>query len=428
MGSKGLKPPMFAILLLPTLLLLATACGESTIATDATGDLPTAVAESAEREAPPTDTIEVSAAGAALETWGGGLDPQAVVAAQGMVLNRIYTELLPSVVHIDTYRRVDSQAFGGLPFSTSPDAGPQTLPDRFVLGEGSGFVWSDDGYIVTNFHVVAGADRLMVTFHDGAIIEADLLGGDADSDLAVLRLTEPKNGMTAARLGDSADAEVGQLVAAIGSPFGREFTLTSGIVSASGRSLPAGNLGFSLAGVIQTDAAINPGSSGGPLLDMYGNVIGINARIASSSGANAGVGFAVPINAAKVIVPSLIEGGEYSYSWLGIRGTLLNAEIADEMSLPSDTRGVLVVEAIEDGPAANAGMRGVSGANSVDGDIIVSIDGIDVEAMDDIISHLLEQTVPGDTVTLGVLRDRSGTPMEIEATLGIRPQSDQQVQ
>ena len=428
MRPNGLKLPMFAILMLPALLVLAAACGESTEATDAGGDLSAAVADSAQREAPPTDTVEVSTAGAALETWGGGLDPQAVVAAQGAVLNRIYTELLPSVVHIATYRRVDSQTFSGLPFSTSPDAGPQTLPDRFVLGEGSGFVWSDEGLIVTSFHVVDGADRLTVTFHNGDVVEAELLGGDSDSDLAVLKLTEPRNGMGAARLGDSAEAEVGQLVAAIGSPFGREFTLTSGIISASGRSLPAGTLGFSLAGVIQTDAAINPGSSGGPLLDMYGNVIGINARIASSSGANAGVGFAVPINAAKVIVPNLIESGEYSYSWLGIRGTLVNAEIADEMSLPADTRGVLIVEAIEDGPAAGAGMRGVSGANSLDGDIIVSIDGNDVEAMDDIISYLLEETVPGDTVTIGVIRDGSDTPLEMQATLGTRPRSEQPAQ
>ncbi len=426
MRTTGLRLPKLVLLLLPALLLLAAAaCGGTSGTPD--GDLPAAVAESVEREAPAADTIEVSNAGAPLETWGGTLDPQAVVAAQGVVLNRIYTELLPSIVHIDTYRRVTTPSPSGLPFSTSPDVGPvgpQVLPDRFVLGEGSGFVWSDDGHIVTSYHVVADADRLMVTFHDGAIVEAELLGGDPDSDLAVLRLTEPKTELGAARLGDSAAVEVGQLVAAIGSPFGREFTLTSGIISAAGRSLPAGNLGFSLAGVLQTDAAINPGSSGGPLLDMYGNVIGINARIASSSGVSAGVGFAVPINAAKVIIPSLMREGEYAYSWLGIRGTLVTSAIADEMSLPSDTRGVLVIETIEDGPADGAGMRGVSGADSLDGDIIVAIDGKVVEAMNDIISYLLEQTAPGETVTLGVMRDGSDSQVDLEVVLGTRPRSD----
>ncbi len=427
MRTTGLKLPTLAMLLLPALLLVAVAaCSETSEGPGAAGDMPAAVADSAGREAPPADTIEVSSAGAPLETWGGALDPQAVVAAQGVVLNRIYTELLPSIVHIDTYRRVTTASPGGLPFSTSPDVGPvgpQVLPDRFVLGEGSGFVWSEDGHIVTSYHVVADADRLTVTFHDGAVVEAELLGGDPDSDLAVLRLAEPRTDLGAARLGDSAAVEVGQLVAAIGSPFGREFTLTSGIISAAGRSLPAGDLGFSLAGVLQTDAAINPGSSGGPLLDMYGNVIGINARIASSSGVSAGVGFAVPINAAKVIIPSLMRGGEYSYSWLGIRGTLVTPAIADEMSLPSDTRGVLVIEAIKDGPAKVAGMRGVSGADSVDGDIIVAIDGKVVEAMDDIISYLLERTTPGETVTLGVMRDGSDGQMEIEVVLGTRPRS-----
>ena len=425
MRTTGLKLPILAMLLLAALLVLATtACGATSEATEAGEDVPAAVAQSADREAPPTDTIEVSNAGAPLETWGGALDPQAVVAAQGVVLNRIYNQLLPSVVHIDTYRRVDSATFGGFPFSTSPGAGPQTLPDRFVLGEGSGFVWSEDGHIVTSYHVVEGADRLTVTFHDGAIVEAELLGGDPDSDLAVLRLTEPRTEIGAARLGDSAAVEVGQLVAAIGSPFGREFTLTSGIISAAGRSLPAGNLGFSLAGVIQTDAAINPGSSGGPLLDMYGNVIGINARIASSSGVSAGVGFAVPINAAKVIIPSLMREGEYAYSWLGIRGTLVSASIADEIGLPSDIRGVLVIEAIEDGPASGAGMRGVSSRESLDGDIIVAINGNVVEAMDDIIAYLLEQTAPGDTVTLGIIRDGSGSPLDMDVVLGTRPSGD----
>ena len=423
MRTTGLKLPPLAMLLLPALLLLAAAsCGETS--GTPSGDLPAAVAESAEREVPATDTIEVSNAGAPLETWGGAMDPQAVVAAQGLVLNRIYRELLPSVVHIDVFTRVETSAPGGLPFSTSPDVGPQTPPDRFVLGEGSGFVWSEDGHIVTSYHVVANADRLTVTFHDGAVVEAELLGGDPDSDLAVLSLAEPKADLGAARLGDSAAVEVGQLVAAIGSPFGREFTLTSGIISAAGRSLPAGNLGFSLAGVIQTDAAINPGSSGGPLLDMYGNVIGINARIASSSGVSAGVGFAVPINAAKAIIPSLMGEGEYAYSWLGIRGTLVTPAIADEMSLPSDTRGVLVMEAIEDGPADGAGMRGVTGADSLDGDIIVAIDGNAIEAMDDIISYLLEQTAPGDIVTLGVMRDGSDSRVDLEVVLGTRPRSD----
>ena len=419
------KLPKLLLLFLPVLLVLAAACGGPADTSDDGADgLSTAVAEATEQQAPPRDTIAIGNAGVELQEWGAGaaLDPAAVVAAHGAVLNRIYTQSLPAVVHIDAYTPVSGSAFGFLPPSTGGDAGPQQPPSQFVRGEGSGFVWSDEGHVVTSYHVVDGAARVTVTFHDGAVIEAELLGGDVDSDLAVLKLSEPRGELAAVSLGDSDDAQVGELVAAIGSPFGREFTLTSGIVSAAGRTLPAGNLGFSLTGVIQTDAAINPGSSGGPLLDMNGGVIGINARIASASGVSAGVGFAVPVNAAKVIIPSLIKTGEYSYSWLGIRGAHVTPQLADEMDLPADTRGVLVVEAIEGGPASKAGMSGVSGG-SLDGDIIVAIDGRPVEGMDDIISYLLVHTAPGDTVRLEVMRD--GERVSMEATLGERPRAGQ---
>ena len=409
-------------LLLPALLALAAACGGSAGTSDGGGGGLSVVADAAERQTPPTDTIAVSNAGVELQEWGAGaaLDPAEVVAAHGVVLNRIYNRLLPAVVHIDSYTLVTGSPFGFMPPSSGGDAGPQQFPSQFVRGEGSGFVWSEDGHIVTSHHVVAGATRVTVTFHDGAIIEAEVLGGDVDSDLAVLKLAEPRGDLAAVSLGDSDDAKVGELVAAIGSPFGREFTLTSGIVSAAGRTLPAGNLGFSLTGVIQTDAAINPGSSGGPLLDMNGGVIGINARIASSSGVSAGVGFAVPVNAAKVIIPSLIAKGEYSYSWLGIRGAHVTPQIAGEMELPEDTRGVLVVETIAGGPAAKAGMRGAS-SDSLDGDVIVAIDGNPVVAMDDIIGYLLIHTAPGDAVTLEVIRDGRDTRVRMKATLGERP-------
>ena len=214
---------------------------------------------------------------------------------------------------------------------------------------------------------------------------------------------------------------------AIGNPFGQEFTTTTGIVSAVGRTIRGGNTQFSIPQVIQTDAAINPGNSGGPLLDRLGRVIGINTQIISRTGASTGIGFAVPINAAKQVIPELIEHGEFAYAWLGISGNTVRREILELMDLPSETRGALVIDLARSGPAETAGLAGASrteetaiGLAPVGGDIIVGIDGSPIKSMDDLITYLIENTRPGDRIAVDVIRD-GGEAATIEVVLGTRP-------
>ncbi len=367
-----------------------------------------------------------SQAGSAPGQVAQPLGPDDIVAAQEQVLSRIHEQALPSVVHIRVTQQVQSDTSGrgfDLPFEFG-------LPRQFFQeGEGSGFVWDDQGHVVTNHHVVAGADRVTLIFADGTMSEARVVGSDPDSDLAVLEADLEPDRMRPAALGDSAQVKVGQMVAAIGNPFGQEFTMTSGIVSAVGRTISSGASQFSIPLVIQTDAAINPGNSGGPLLDRQGRVIGINTQIVSRSGASAGIGFAVPINMAKKVIPELIADGSYEYAWLGIQGTTLTPDIAEAMGLPTDTRGALVIEVVEGSPAAAADLRGsdrtarINGIEGeVGGDVITAINGTAIRTMDDLIAYLIEQTRPGDQVTLNVLRD-GGQQTQVAVTLGTRPQS-----
>jgi 2-alkenal reductase len=356
------------------------------------------------------------------------LDANAIVAANEEVLSGIYERVVPGVVHIRVRQRVQSPT-SGRDFGLPPGF-DQQFPGRpsepFSEGEGSGFVWSADGYIVTNQHVIENADRVTVTFADGLELDATVLGSDADSDLAVLKVDVPASGLTAVELGDSDKVRVGQLVAAIGNPFGQEFTLTTGIVSALGRTIQ-GNSRFSIPQVIQTDAAINPGNSGGPLLDRLGRVVAINSQIVSRSGASAGVGFALPINFAKRVVPVLIERGRYDYSFLGMTGASLDRNLAKAMELPDGTRGALVIGLAEGGPADVAGLVAVSGTREVegievplDGDVIVAIDGVAVRDMSDLIIYLNRSTQPGDRVSLDVVRI-GGESDQVEVNLGTRP-------
>ena len=222
-------------------------------------------------------------------------------------------------------------------------------------GTGSGFVLDTDGHIVTNNHVVENARRIMVTFADDTTAEAQVVGTDPDSDLAVIQVDVPASDLQPVELGDSDTLRVGQRAIAVGNPFGFEQTMTTGIVSALGRVIRQES-GFSLPQLIQTDAAINPGNSGGPLLDSQGQVIGVNTLIFSESGSNSGVGFAVPVNAVKRVVPSLIAIGRYADPWLGIQGGSLTPLIAEALDLPVD-RGVLIQVVIPDGPAESAGLQ-----------------------------------------------------------------------
>jgi 2-alkenal reductase len=379
----------------------------------------------------PAATVQDTAASAVSLSETAALDdPVSVVAAHEEVLAGIYQRVLPSVVHI---RVVQSAAVNqpfplpDLPFE-HPDL-PQ-LPDQGMpfrqQGEGSGFVWDAEGHIVTNNHVVADADRVTVYFADGTITEAEVLGTDPNADLAVIKVSLPADRLVPVQAGDSGKLRVGQMAVAIGNPFGLENTMTYGIVSALGRTIASGLSQFSIPEVIQTDAPINPGNSGGPLLDRAGQVIGINTQIVSDSGSNSGIGFAVPINIARRVVPALIAEGRYDYAWLGISGQSLQPEIASLMDLPADTRGALIMETAEDGPAARAGLRGSEQQAKLDGievpvggDVIVSIDGLTVESMDDLIAYLVDQTAPGDEVRIEVLRD--GKSRTVEVTLGTRP-------
>ena len=343
------------------------------------------------------------------------IDAYDVVAAYEEVLGAIYTSVLPSVVQIKVEKNVVQQGFFGI----------QQTP---VPSEGSGFVWSEEGHVVTNHHVVEGADSVNVVFADGSEFEADVLGSDPDADLAVLKIDAPKDSLQAVVLGDSGELKVGQMAVAIGSPFGQEFSMTKGIISALGRSVPSASGNFSNPQIIQTDAPINPGNSGGPLLDWKGSVIGINSQIASSSGDNAGVGFAVPINTAKRVVPELIANGKYEYAYLGVTVTSLTPRLAEAIGLPEDTLGALVVGLVDDSPAEEAGLLGSSETKTMDGvdypvggDVITGIDGAPVEGMNDLIAYMAENNRPGDKVTLDVLRD-GGNHVEINVTLSARPE------
>ena len=294
-------------------------------------------------------------------------------------------------------------------------------------GSGSGLVYDREGHIVTNAHVVRNANLIRVYFSDDTIAQADVLGIDPDADLAVLQVNVPDEILVPAEMGSSAGLQVGQLAIAIGNPYGYERTLTVGFISALGRVLRQES-GFSIAEVIQTDAAINPGNSGGPLLDSAGRVIGINSyyRPSSPTGGSAGIGFAVPVDQVKLVVPELIAHGRYGHPWLGISGYALRPELVGALDLPVE-RGALVTETIPDGPSDRAGVRG--GTREVEilgypepvragGDIIVAIDGIPVGGMDDIITYL-QQTRVGQQVTLTLIRD--GQELTLPVELGERP-------
>lgn len=359
-----------------------------------------------------------------------------LVAAYEQAMIDLYQKSLPAVVNIRVTQKIDRSLnnehpfqffgpFGSTPFDRLPL--PQTPEEFYNQGQGSGFVWDDEGHIVTNYHVVENASRVEVVFADDTIVEAEVLGVDPDADLAVLQVDLPANALKPATLGDSDTLQVGQVVVAIGNPFGQEFTMTSGIVSAVGRTIRSGNSPFSIPQVIQTDAAINPGNSGGPLLNRHGEVIGINSQIISRSGANAGVGFAIPINIAKQIVPTLIAGEKFEYAWLGITGVTLTSEVADFMKLSAETRGVLVIDVTQDSPADEANLQGsdktlkVEGAEyQLGGDVIVGINSQPVKNMDDLITYLIEETRPGDEVTLDVIRP-NGKQETITVTLAARP-------
>ncbi len=322
-------------------------------------------------------------------------------AAQQVAVN-VYKRVSPAVVHIAV-------------------EGANLLES----GTGSGFVYDQQGYIVTNNHVVVGGSNIIVTFSDDTRARAEVIGTDPDSDLAIIKVDVPEPLLMPLELGDSDSLQVGEQAIAIGNPFGFERTITVGVISSLGRVVPQAT-GFSMANLIQTDAAVNPGNSGGPLLDNQGQVIGVNSFIFSENGVSSGVGFAIPVNTLKRVVPKLIADGRYAHPWLGITGQDIDNLVADELEL-SVRRGVLVQTAFQDGPAGLAGLRGGGQEREVEGtfrivriggDIIVGIDGQSVEGMDDLITYLETRQV-GQQVVLTIVRD--GDERQVEVTLEERP-------
>jgi S1-C subfamily serine protease len=305
---------------------------------------------------------------------------------------------------------------------TSPFGAPQE-------GEatGSGFVVDKDGTILTNAHVVDGADRVTVSFEeDGEEIEAEVKGVDTSTDLAALQIDPSEvDNLQVLPLGDSSKVEVGDAVVAIGNPFGLSRTVTTGIVSALQREITAPD-GFQISNVIQTDASINPGNSGGPLLDADGRVIGINSQIATGGGqGSVGIGFAVPVNTAKELLPQLREGGEIERAWFGVQMSDVTEDVAKELDLPVD-KGALVVKATEGGPADDAGLRGGDSQTGEGGDLIVAIDGQEIESGDEL-AQVIAGKQPGDTVEVEFYRGDDKETVEVE--LGERPSSlDQQAE
>jgi S1-C subfamily serine protease len=290
-------------------------------------------------------------------------------------------------------------------------------------GTGSGFVVDSAGHIVTNEHVVDGAQQVQVRFDpDQDPIPATVEGSDPSTDLAVIKVDpgKVKGGISPLTLGDSSSLRVGEPTIAIGSPFGLEGSLTTGVVSALDRQVQSPN-GFSIDGVVQTDAAINPGNSGGPLLDARGRVIGINAQIASSGArSNSGVGFAIPINTAKKVIPSLQRGEAIKRAYLGVSTTNVTSDLSKRLSLGT-TSGALIADVVAGGPAADAGLRPAA-ANGRGGDVIVGVNGRKVAQADDL-STALSSLKPGDEARLDLIR--AGAKRTVTVKLGERPNATQ---
>ncbi len=311
-------------------------------------------------------------------------------------LMEIFEKAEPGVVRVNTIRNQTSD----------------------IGGVGSGFVFDKMGHIITNAHVIEGSTKTVVTFLDGRSYNAEIIGMDEYTDIGVIKVNADLKLLNPLSLGDSSNLNVGEPIAAIGTPFGLSGSMTSGIVSQMGRLLPAGS-GYSIPDVIQTDAAINPGNSGGPLLNMRGNIVGINTAIQSTTGEFTGVGFAVPSQTVAKIVPTLISDGEYKHPWIGISGRDIDPDTANVLGL-KDALGFLIITVVENSPASDAGLVGSEKMIKVDGmeypvggDIIMAVDGMDVRKIDDILIHLQRVKTVGDEMNLEILRDGRTTNVTI---------------
>jgi len=379
-----------------TALLLLAACGALSTSRDGTA------LEPLERSTAPTPTV---------------LSAEVVSAADAehLLLTNIYARSSPSVVNIEV------------------TSGDETR-------RGSGFVYDRQGHLITNAHLVNDADAIVATLSNAYVLDAELLGLDSFSDLAVLKISAPAERLSPLRIGESATVKVGQRAVSIGNPFGLKASMTTGIVSGLGRTLPSAKLidagvaaGFDNPSIIQIDAAIHPGNSGGPLLDSAGKVIGITTAMQSDSGQFQGIGFAVPADTMRRVIPDLIAEGRVEYAWLGISvmpesGGYGVAGLSEALDLPVE-RGVLLRGVSEGSPAHLAGLRG--GDSTVDvrgkpvcagGDLIVAINDAYLEDLDALITYLVQNSRPGDEVELVVIRNRQA--LEIPLKLQSRPERD----
>jgi S1-C subfamily serine protease len=351
------------------------------------------------------------------------LPPEAIAEADSeeLLLINLYERVNPSVVNIVV---TVGETKAGV---TSPELFPSQ-------GQGSGFVYDSDGHIITNFHVVAEASKVDVTFYDGSMVPAKVIGSDPDSDLAVIQVKVPGESLRPVTWSDSDKLHVGQRAVAIGNPFGLSGTLTTGIVSALKRSLPTESGSFRIPEIIQTDAAINPGNSGGPLLNSQGEVIGVNSAIVprfDSLGERSflGVGFAIPANLVKRVVPSLITSGKYEHPWIGFSGNTVTPEIVEAMKLPKKF-GAIVSEVISGSPADKAGLRSSTReielpngyVAQIGGDVIIAMEDEEIRSFDDLISFLSRRGEVGKEITLTIIRN--GKEQKIPLTLEPRPPAD----
>ena len=372
-----------------------------------------------------TRTLSLAAAGlvAVAGIGAGGAATYAALSSDDTVVRQVTVEDSEPAAASDasSINEIYQRAYRGVVEVTVSGSAETPFGEQRQQGLGSGFVYDDEGRIITNQHVVDGASTVSVRFWNGQTRDGEVVGTDASTDLAVLDVDAPASLVHPIALGDSSRVEIGDVVVAIGSPFGLEQTVTSGIVSALHRTMTAPN-NFSINDTIQTDAAINHGNSGGPLLNGQGRVIGVNAQIESNSGGNDGVGFAIPSNTVRSIVSQLVETGEVEHAYLGVGVQEIPASVAEELD---SVEGVALTEVRGETPAARAGLRAATGSRLVDGqsyptggDVITAIDGRAVTSSEELQSTI-DAKQPGDTVSITYVRD--GDRRTVELRLASRP-------
>ena len=389
-------------------------------------DTPTAVPTSAVVPSiTPTETVPALQPAVVKKEVQSAADTQAPASdllAYQNSLEAVYKLVNPSVVSIQVVEQ------------SNPYSSRRRSTTSIALG--SGFVWDTQGHIVTNNHVISGATSIMVTFADNSTADAKVVGADPNSDLAVIQVNVPAAQLFPVQLADSTRVEVGQIAIAIGNPFGLQNTMTQGIISALSRTLPVGldnspyqtGPTYSIPDILQTDASINPGNSGGVLVDIQGQVLGVPSAIESSSQSNSGVGFVIPSEIVKRVVPALIQKGTYEHPWIGVDGANLNSAINKMMNLDSKQQGALVTDIANGSPAEKAGLRAGSQMVTVNGedvvlggDVITAVNGLRVSSLDELNSYLFMKTAPGDTLTLTVLRQ--GKTLTLSVKVGVLPAS-----